>query len=70
MEIRNIVPIDPRETRRHKLNAWLSGKITSRWSNDDGRILHLDEYAFWPDHIKQAEQTFFAVIDAEYEIDK
>jgi len=70
METINIVSIDPRETRRHKLNAWLCGKITNRWINDDGRILHLDELAFWPDFIKQAEQDFFATIDAEYNVEK
>jgi hypothetical protein len=56
-----------REERRHKLNGWLVTSDKSRWVADDGRILRLDEFTFWSDNIKQAELSFFAQIDAEYE---
>lgn len=56
-----------KEDRRHKLNAWLMLQDGSRWPGDDKRILRLDEYAFWPQEIKDAENAYFAKIDAEYE---
>lgn len=63
--------IDPitqlKENRRHKLNSWLVLRDGSRWEGDDGRILRLDEYQFWSQNIKDAEQAYFAKIDAEYE---
>jgi hypothetical protein len=65
-----IKPIDLREVRRHKLNAWLVSKSKDRWESDDGRILRLDEFNFWPDYIKEAEQKYFKQIDAEYELNK
>lgn len=59
-----------RENRRHKLNAWLVGGNGNRWANDDGRFLKLDEFAFWPTEIQEAEKAYFAKIDEEYEFDK
>ena len=56
-----------KEDRRHKLNSWLVLQDGSRWEGDDGRVLRLDEYPFWPQNIKDAELAYFAKIDAEYE---
>lgn len=59
-----------KEDRRHKLNSWLMLQDGSRWSGDDKRILRLDEYHFWPQEIKDAENAYFAKINAEYENEK
>jgi len=71
MENQTINPlVQLKEDRRHKLNSWLALQDGSRWNGDDKRILRLDEYAFWPEHIKEAEQNYFKQIDAEYELSK
>ena len=60
-----------RADRRHALNAWLvNADGNPRWPGDDGRILFLDEYPFWPSHIKDAEAATFAALDAVYEAAK
>ena len=71
METQIIAPLAQlKEDRRHKLNSWLVLQDGSRWVGDDRRILRLDEYVFWPQEIKDAEQKYFAKIDAEYEREK
>ena len=62
-----------RADRRHALNAWLSGATedgSPRWDGDDGRVLRLDEYPFWPASIQTAEAGKFAELDAAYEAAK
>ena len=62
-----------RANRRHALNAWLVGNTpdgSPRWAGDDGRVLYMDEYAFWPAAIQTAEAAKFAELDAEYEAAK
>lgn len=62
-----------RADRRHALNGWLAGGTpdgSPRWDGDDGRVLRLDEYPFWPIEIQQAEAAKFAKLDAEYETAK
>jgi hypothetical protein len=57
-----------RANRRHALGGWMDGGDGSpRWDGDDGRVLKLDEWQFWSDAIKAAEQARFDVLDAEYE---
>ena len=62
-----------RADRRHALNAWLAGGTpdgSPRWPGDDGRVLYLDELAFWPQQIVDAEAARFAELDAAYEAAK
>jgi hypothetical protein len=59
-----------RANRRHALNAWLHRKDGGRWDGDDGRILKLDEFQFWPEHIKQSERDEFNRLDSIYEVEK
>ena len=62
-----------RADRRHALNAWLAGGTpdgSPRWTGDDGRVLYMDEHAFWPASIQTAEAAKFAELDAEYEAAK
>jgi hypothetical protein len=60
-----------RANRSHALGGWLDGGDGSpRWDGDDGRVLRFDEWNFWSDAIKAAEQAKFDVLDAEYEAAK
>ena len=57
--------------RCNALSGWMDGGDGSpRWDGDDGRALKLDEWQFWSDAIKAAEQARFDVLDAEYEAAK
>lgn len=61
------------DKRTHPLNAWLAGGTpdgSPRWGGDDGRVLVLAEFQFWPEHIQAAEQAKFAALDADYEVAK
>ena len=60
-----------RAVRRQALRAWLADTDSgARWDGDDGRVLRFDEWNFWSDAIKAAEQAKFDVLDAEYEAAK
>ena len=60
-----------RAVRRQALRAWLADTDSgARWDDDDGTFLRFDEWNFWSDAIKAAEQARFDVLDAEYEAAK
>ncbi len=60
-----------RHNRRMGSLAWCSDTESGpRWDGDDGRVLKLDEWQFWSDAIKAAEQARFDVLDIEYEAAK
>lgn len=60
-----------RANRSHALGGWLDGGDgTPRWDGDDGKVLQLNEWNFWSDAIKAAEQAKFEALDAEYEAAK
>jgi hypothetical protein len=60
-----------RAARRQALHAWLADTDSgNRWDGDDGALLRFDEWNFWSDAIKAAEQAKFEALDAEYEAAK
>jgi hypothetical protein len=60
-----------RAVRRQALRGWLADTDSgNRWDGDPGTMLRFDEWNFWPDAIKAAEQARFEVLDAEYEAAK
>ena len=60
-----------RAVRRQALRAWLADTDSgARWDDDDGTLLRFDEWSFWSDAIKAAEQAKFEALDAEYEAAK
>ena len=75
----NIEPIEQlRGNRTHALNAWANGSDMKdpndsrfpRWADDDGRAYSMSDYTFWPQKVKDAEQTEFERLDAIYETEK
>lgn len=60
-----------RADRRSKLRTWLARTDGDRWDGDDGRQLWLDEWQWWPQAAKDAEQAYFeAELDPWYEAEK
>ena len=59
-----------RLSRQQLIMGWCGSQAGDRGDGDDGRALRLNEFQFWPDQIKEAEEEFFALVDAAYEVVK
>tara|TARA_Y100000310_G_scaffold105378_1_gene103843 strand:- start:20720 stop:21007 length:288 start_codon:yes stop_codon:yes gene_type:complete len=80
--LKGIIKMTPleqlRANRQHALNAWINGSDMKdmndtrfpRFVGDDGRSYRIEEYSFWPQAWKDAEQVEFDRLDAIYEAEK